>query len=201
MFRVAHAKTLVGRVALLCLGLMTLAACQPSAQTFQSTDVTGAGFAQDFALADGTGRIHRLADYRGKVVMVFFGFTQCPDVCPTALLRAVEVKSLLGAQASDLKVVFITIDPERDRGATLANYTAAFDADFVGLRGSTDETRATAEAFRVYFRKVPTGDSYTMDHSTSAYLYDPNGHLRLVAAHAQTAESIAADVRTLLSQP
>jgi protein SCO1/2 len=189
------------RAALAVVTAWLLAACGSSAPTFHSIDVTGANYGHDFRLTDPDGRERTLADFRGKVVMIYFGFIQCPDVCPTALSRAVEVRRLLGADADRLQLLFITVDPERDTGDILKAYTAEFDPSFLGLSASLEGTREVAEQFRVFFRKVPTGDSYTMDHGTTSYVFDPAGRLRLAVAHAQTAQSIAADVKTLLQDP
>ena len=175
-------------------------ACAPSAPVFTNTDITGANFGHDFKLLDPDGKSRSLADFRGQAVMIFFGFTQCPDVCPTALLRAMEVRKLLKEDADKLKVIFITVDPERDSPELLKTYTAAFDADFLGLYSDTAEgTKKVADDFRVFYRKVPTGGSYTMDHTATRYVFDPQGRLRLAVSHQSPAESIANDVRQLLA--
>ncbi|THF60842.1 SCO family protein [Pseudothauera rhizosphaerae] len=179
-----------------CAALL-LGACT-NEPMFTATDITGATFGQDFRLFDPDGRTRSLADFRGKAVLVFFGFTQCPDVCPTALIRAAEVKRLLGADAGRLQVVFVTLDPERDTPAVLREYTAAFGADVLGLYTTVENTARVAEEFRIFYRKVPTGDSYTMDHTATSYVYDPAGRLRLAVLHAQGAEALAADLKTLL---
>lgn len=192
--------TLMNRIQRLAAALLLtagLAACD-SGPGFHSTDITGAGFGQDFRLNDPDGQPRSLADFRGKAVMVFFGFTQCPDVCPTALIRAAEVKHLLGDQAGRLQVIFVTLDPERDTPAVLREYTTAFDADFLGLYTTLEDTRSLADEFRIFYRKVPTGGSYTMDHTATSYVYDPAGALRLAVPHAQDAASVAADLQTLL---
>ncbi|NMG71427.1 SCO family protein [Parazoarcus communis] len=181
-----------------CLLIGILGACDQAALQFNNTDITGASFGQDFSLLDPDGKTRTLADFRGKAVIVFFGFTQCPDVCPTALSRAVEVRSRLGEEGKRLQVIFVSVDPERDTPALLKEYTAAFDADFLGLYTSVEDTRKVAEAFRVFYRKVPTGDSYTMDHTATSYVYDPEGRLRLAVSHSSSAESVADDIRKLL---
>ena len=165
---------------------------------FKGIYISNADFGQDFRLADTAGRERTVADFKGKAVVVFFGFTQCPDVCPTALTRAAEIKRLLGADGDRLQVVFITIDPERDTSEVLAAYVTAFDPSFIALRGDLDQTAQTAKDFRVFYMKVPTGSSYTMDHSTLSYVYAPQGKLRLVLRHQQTAEDCAADLRQVL---
>jgi protein SCO1 len=167
-------------------------------QKFNALDITGATYGKDFSLRDSTGKIRRLADFKGKVVMLYFGFTQCPDICPTALSRAIEIKQRLGKNADQFKVIFITVDPERDSPELLKNYMEAFDPDFLGLYGDLNETKKTAEHFRVYYQKVPTGQSYTMDHTATSYIFDPQGHLRLAVQHNQTAEQITADILKLL---
>lgn len=180
-------------------GTLLLGACQRNApNAFHGNDVTGASYGKDFRLLDPDGKERTLADFRGKAVAVFFGYIQCPDVCPTALSRAVEVKRLLGKDAERLQVVFITVDPERDTPEVLKAYTAAFDPSFLGLSGTQQRTADTAKEFGAIYRKVPTGSSYSMDHTASTYVYDPQGRLRLRLAHALGAPEYAADIRTLL---
>lgn len=168
------------------------------APVFAGTDVTGAPFAKDLRLPDIDGKERSLADFRGKVALVFFGFTQCPDVCPTALARAVEVKRLLGSDGNRLQVVFVTVDPERDTPAVLKEYLAAFDPTFIALRGNPERLAATARDFKIFYQKVSTGDSYTMDHSSISYLFDTQGKLRLALSHSLGAQAYADDVRKLL---
>ena len=152
-----------------------------------------------FDLLDSDGRTRTLADWRGRLVMVFFGFTQCPDVCPTALARAADVMQRLGPDAAKLQVIFVTIDPERDTPELLRAYTQVFHPSFLGLHADLDTTAATAQAFRVYYRKVPSGSSYTMDHTAISYVYDTGGRLRLAVRHEQSADEVAADLRRLLA--
>ncbi|MDY0273276.1 MAG: SCO family protein [Advenella sp.] len=163
-----------------------------------ATDITGVNFGREFNLQDATGKRWTLNDFNGKALMMFFGFTQCPDVCPTALARAVEINSLLGKDAERLQVVFVTIDPERDIPEMLAAYTQAFDPGFLGLTGTPEEIAKIAKEFRIYYKKVPTGSSYTMDHSALSYIFDPKGKLRLSVSHQQSAEECAEDIRQLL---
>lgn len=165
---------------------------------FHGLDLTGASYGRDFRLLDAQGREHSLADFRGKVVLLYFGFTQCPDVCPTALSRAAEVKTLLGAEGERLQVIFVTIDPERDTPQVIQPYVAAFDPSFLGLYGDAQRTRETAAEFKVFYQKVPTGGSYTMDHSTLSYAFDPQGRLRLALRHEQNAQDYAQDLQRLL---
>ncbi|MBN8493984.1 MAG: SCO family protein [Burkholderiales bacterium] len=178
-------------------------ACSPREQpvAFEALDISGADWGRDFALRDSEGHPRTLADYRGKAVLVFFGFTQCPDICPTALSRAAEVMQHLGPEAARLQVIFVTIDPERDTPALLREYTRAFHPSFVGLHGDEATTAATAAQFKVFYRKVPTGSSYTMDHSAISYVFDPQGRLRLAVKHEQPAASLAADIGQLLKEP
>ena len=170
-----------------------------AAPGFRGIDLTGAAYGRDFRLTDADGRARSLADYKGKAVLLYFGFTQCPDVCPTALIRAAKVKQLLGAEGDKLQVIFITVDPERDTPAVIKAYTAAFDPSFIGLYGDAKRTRETADEFKVYYKQVPTGSSYTMDHSALSYAFDPQGRLRLALRHEQTAEDYAHDLRQLLA--
>lgn len=178
--------------------IATLAGCKKAPAFYQGMDITGAQYARGFQLKDPTGKERTLADFKGKAVMLFFGFTQCPDVCPTALTRAVEIRELLGKDAQRLQVIFITIDPERDNPTVLSAYTSTFDAGFIGLYGDLEQTAATAKEFKVYYKKVPTGASYTMDHSALSYVFDPEGKPRLVLPHAQSAKACAEDIRQLL---
>jgi len=179
---------------------LTIAGCTQGKPTFSSVDITGATFGRDFALPDPAGRPRSLAEFRGKVVLLFFGFTFCPDVCPTALSRAVEVRRQLGADGERVQVLFVTVDPERDTAGVLQRYTGAFDDSFLGLRGSLEETRQTAKEFKVHYAKVPTGSSYTMEHTAMTYAFDPQGRIRLAIPHSLGAEEMAADLRALLAQ-
>ena len=187
--------------------LPALTACDKLGQTlglsegFRGMDITGADYGRDFSLLDAHGQRRTLADFRGKVVQLYFGFTQCPVVCPTALVKAIETKRLLGADGERYLVVFITVDPERDTPELLAEYITAFDPAFVALRPTPDELKKTAADFKIYYRAVPTGSSYTMDHSAQAYLFDPQGRLRVMLRHDQTAQDYAHDVKLLLAQP
>ena len=182
---------------------LTVLACSQADKppAFNGTDITGADYAKDFALTDHAGRARTLADFRGKVVSVFFGYTQCPDVCPTTLSQMGEVRRALGPDAERLQVIFITVDPERDTPALLAEYVPAFDPSFIGLSGDAAATEAVAKEFRVFFRKSGdlAGDRYTVDHSAGTYLFDPQGRLRLYYKHDEKAERITADVKRLLA--
>lgn len=176
-------------------------ASQGAAVAFQGIDITGASYAQGFQLTDFHGKPASLTDFRGRVVMLYFGFVQCPDVCPTALTRAAAVMERLGPQAAaDVQVVFVTVDPERDTPALLREYMAAFHPSFLALTGSAEQIKATADEFRVYFKKVPTGSSYTMDHTALTYLFDRQGRIRVALRHEQTVDDYTADIRQLLAE-
>ena len=184
------------------LGLLN--ACSPSGNGgggFVNTDITGAKYGQDFKLIDHHGQPRSLADYRGKVVTLFFGYTQCPDVCPTNLAGMAEVMRQLGPDADKVQVLFMTVDPERDTRELLAEYVPAFDARFVGLYGDLPTTQAVAKDFKVFYQKQGdvTGKAYTVDHSTGTYVFDPQGHLRLYVKHGEKPELITADIRKLLA--
>lgn len=174
---------------------------EPIVGQFKGLDITGAPYGKDFQLTDHNGQERTLADFKGQVVMLYFGFVQCPDVCPTALSRAVETKRLLGADGERLQVLFVTVDPERDAAPVLKAYMAAFDPSFLALSGDLQRTRDTADSFKAYYKKVPTGSSYTMDHSALSYLFDPSGVLRVAMRHEQTAQDYAHDIALLLKTP
>jgi len=186
----------------LLLVLLALAACNPGSQsrTFLATDVTGADFGKDFALTDFNGQPRTLADFRGKLVVVFFGYLHCPDVCPTTLATLAAARKKLGPDAARVQVVFITADPQRDTPEPLRQYVTAFDPTFLGLRGSAEQTEQVAKAFKVIIQKNPAGadGSYTVDHSSGAYVYDTSGKLRLYVSYGQSAEGFAHDLAELL---
>ncbi len=178
-------------------------ACSPGdgasvKQSFHANDISGANYGKGFMLKDVTGQPRSLADYRGKVVTLFFGYTQCPDVCPTNLLTMAQVMKLLGPDAERVQVLFATIDPERDTPELLAQYVPAFDPRFVGLYGNAEETRRVAQEFKVLYQKQGSGPNYTVDHTTGTYVFDPEGKLRLYVAHGAKPELVAEDVRRLL---
>ena len=181
------------------LGLLALlAGCKPAPLAFNGIDLSGAAYGRTLQLQDADGRERTLADFRGKALMLFFGFTQCPDVCPTALTRALEIRQLLGAEGGRLAVAFVTIDPERDTPEVLKAYVSAFDPGFVALRGNAAQTAEVAREFKVFYKQVPTGASYTMDHTAITYVFDPEGRLRLAFRHEQGAQECAADLRQIL---
>ncbi len=177
---------------------MALMGCERSPPSYHAIDLTGADFGRTFALQDPEGRTRTLDEFKGRYVMLFFGFTQCPDVCPTALARAVEVRQLLGSDAEKLQVLLVTVDPERDTPEVLRAYTAAFDPGFIALRGDLPATETVAREFKIHYAKVPTGTSYTMDHTALTYIVDPEGRLRLAVRHEQSPKEVAQDLRTLM---
>ena len=185
-------------VAALCLA--ALAACDGAQPKFRSTDITGVDYGRSLELTDDHGKKRRLEDFRGKAVVVFFGYTRCPDVCPTTLADAALAMKQLGADADRVQVLFVSVDPERDTQDVLAKYVPAFDARFLGLYGDLEATRRAAKEFKVYFEKRPgkTLDNYTIDHSAQAYVLDPSGRLRLFVRHDRIADDLAPDLRTLL---
>lgn len=188
------------RTLVLAASAAVLAACQPPTAPvpFKGIDITGAAYGRDFHLPDADGAMRSLGEFKGKVVLVFFGFAQCPDVCPTALGRAIQVRKLLGADGDKVQVVFITVDPERDTPEVLREYMKAYDPSFIALRGNAEQLAATAKEFKVFFQRVPTKSSYTMDHTALTYAFDPTGRLRLALKHEQSAQEIASDLRNLL---
>jgi protein SCO1 len=177
-----------------------LAGCSPQTPTFKSTDITGATFAQDLKLTDHTGQMRTMANFRGKAVVVFFGFTQCPDVCPTSMTTLAEVKRLLGDRGKQLQVLFITVDPERDTLPLLKEYMTNFDPSFLALRPEPTELKAVADSFKIYYRKAEgtTPTSYTMDHSAGKYVFDTNGAVRLFSSYGTEPAVIAEDILALL---
>ena len=178
-----------------------LAGCSPQAPTFKSNDITGAPFAQDFKLTDHTGQVRTMADFRGKAVVVFFGFTQCPDVCPTSMTTLAEVKRLMGDKGKQLQVLFITVDPERDTLPLLNAYMTNFDPSFLALRPEPEQLKELAEHFKVYYKKSEgkTPTSYTMDHSAGKYIFDKQGNIRLFSAYGTDAIVIASDIKNLIA--
>lgn len=176
-----------------------LIGCDAGRPSFQNTDITGADYGKDFSLIDHTGRTRTLADFRGKVVVMFFGYTRCPDVCPTTLSELKAVKDQLGADGDRVQVLFVTVDPGRDTQKLLAGYVPAFDSTFLGLYGDAAATARVAKDFKVFYQIVPgkTPESYTVDHTAGSYVFDPQGRLRLFVRHGN-ANSLVADIRALL---
>jgi protein SCO1/2 len=182
--------------------LLTLlaAGCTPSKPQFKAVDITGAEYARDFPLPDTSGRMRSIADFKGKAVVVFFGYTQCPDVCPTTMTEVAQAKKILGADGERVQGVFITVDPERDTPEVLNAYMANFDPSFVALRGSPEQTAAVAKDFKVYYKKVEgkTPTSYTMDHSAASFVFDVSGRVRLYTRYGVGPQALADDLKLLL---
>ena len=187
-------------VALATLLLLCLNACNKPVEKFNNTDLTGLDYAKDFALTDHNGKARALADFRGKAVVIFFGYTQCPDVCPTTMSEMALVMQQLGEQAKQVQVLFVTVDPERDTQALLATYVPSFSAQFLGLYGNKDATDKVAKEFKIFYQKVPgkTASSYTVDHTAGSYVFDKEGRIRLFLRHGQGAELITHDLKLLL---
>ena len=181
--------------------LLVLTACSPKPD-FKNIDITGStAFGKDFSLLDPDGKVRTLADFKGKVVVMFFGYTQCPDICPTTLTEMQQVMSILGPQSDKVQVLFVSIDPQRDTAVILKQYVPAFDPRFLGLRPADDAAlEKVAKDFKIYYKKVPgtSPDSYTMDHTAGSYAFDPDGRLRLYIKHAQGPETLAHDLKELL---
>ena len=192
-------KKLAGVSSLLLTGGL-LAACSPDKLQFQSIDLTGADYAQGFSLADHNGKQRTLKDFSGKVVVVFFGFTQCPDVCPTSMAELAQVKELLGVDGDKLQAIFMTVDPERDTPELLKAYMANFDPGFLALRPTLEQLPQVAKDFKVYYKKVEgkTPGSYTMDHSAGSYIFDTKGNIRLYNRYGSSVEGLTSDIKLLL---
>jgi protein SCO1/2 len=180
---------------------LLMAGCTEKVEPFSGIDITGADYATGFSLTDHNGQPRTLADFKGKAVVIFFGFTQCPDVCPTALLRAAEVRRLLGADGDRLQVLFVTLDPERDTPQVMKQYMASFDPSFLALYAAPDKLPELAKSYKIYYKKVegPTPTSYTMDHSAGSYVYDPQGRIRLYHRYGTGAAALAEDLKKLLA--
>ena len=191
---------LVAAYALFTGATGSLVACSAEKPQFKSIDLTGADYAKGFALSDQNGKPRKLQDFGGKVVVVFFGFTQCPDVCPTAMAELAEVKKLLGPDSDKLQAVFITVDPERDTPDVLKAYMANFDPTFIALRPTLAELPDFAKSYKVFYKKVEgrTASSYSMDHSAGSYVYDAKGQIRLYNRYGSGAEALASDIKLLM---
>lgn len=180
-----------------------LTACSADKPQFKSIDLTGADYAQGFSLADQDGRVRTLKDFSGKIVVVFFGFTQCPDVCPTSLTELAQIKKLLEADGHKLQAIFVTVDPERDTPELLKAYMGNFDPSFLALRPTLEQLPQVAKDFKIYYKKVDgkTPTSYSMDHSAGSYVFDQKGRIRLYNRYGSGAEALASDIRLLLKHP
>ncbi|MBU3635668.1 SCO family protein [Polynucleobacter sp. es-GGE-1] len=194
-------KLTILRSCLIASLLMILAACSPKPE-FKNIDITGGtAFGKDFSLLDPDGKLRTLNDFKGKVVVMFFGYTQCPDVCPTTLTEMQQVMTLLGPQSDKVQVLFVTVDPERDTATILKQYVPSFDARFLGLRPADEVAlEKVTKDFKIYYKKVPgtSPGSYTIDHTAGSYAFDPEGRLRLYIKHAQGPETLAHDLKELL---
>lgn len=188
------------RAFLLAASAALLAGCDSSKPAFKGVDITGADYAQGLELSDQHGQVRTLRDFAGRVVIVFFGYTQCPDVCPTSMQELAQVKQLLGADGDKLQGVFVTVDPERDTAELLKAYMEAFDPGFVALRPTPEQLPEVAKAFKIYYKKVEgkTPTSYTMDHSAGSYTFDAKGRVRLYNRYGSGAQALADDVKLLL---
>jgi protein SCO1/2 len=183
------------------LGLGSTAGTAPATASFHGVDITGADYAHKLQLKDVDGRMRDLSEFKGKVVFVFFGFTQCPDVCPTTMAELAEVRKRLGPDGKRVQGVFVTVDPERDTAAVLKAYLGGMDPSFIGLRGELPEIEAASREFKVFYQKVPTKDNnYTMDHTAGAFVFDPDGQVRLFVRYGTKVEDLTADIRQLLLQ-
>ncbi|GAB1458586.1 SCO family protein [Thauera sp.] len=192
------AISLIVAAPLLALGL--LAGCTPAEPVFKSTDISGTSYGKTLRLTDHNGQERTLADFKGKVVTIFFGYTQCPDVCPTALSGMSSVMQALGPDAERVQVIFVTVDPERDTPELLAQYVPVFDARFLGLYGTPEKIAEVAKEFRVFYRK--SGDlagHYTIDHTAGTYVFGPDGRPRLYVKHAEDPQVVVADIKALLA--
>jgi protein SCO1/2 len=167
---------------------------------FTAIDITGASYANKLELPDPDGRVRQLEEFKGKLVLVFFGYTQCPDVCPTTLAELAEVRKALGPDGARVQPVFVSVDPQRDTPEVLKAYALTFGEDVVALRGDDAQTKSVAQEFKVFYSKVPgkTPDTYTIDHTAGTYVFDTQGRIRLFMRHGQTAAAIEADLRRLL---
>ena len=186
----------------LAISLVGLSACSEPKPAFKAVDITGADYAKELNLTDQNGQVRKLKDFSGKLVAVFFGYTQCPDVCPTTMQELAEVKRLLGPDGDKLQAVFVTVDPERDTTELLKAYVENFDASFVALRPTQEQLPAIAKEFKIYFKRVEgkTPTSYTMDHSAGSYTFDTQGRVRLFNRYGMGAQALADDFKLLLKK-
>lgn len=187
------------RLLLMALVVLLLG-CNPEPVAFRNTELTGATFGRQLSLNDHSGQLRTLADFRGKAIVLFFGYTSCPDICPTMLARLADVMKALGADAQRVQVLFVTVDPQRDSGERLKEYVTWFNPTFLGLWGDEAQTKATTEEFRVFAARKPVAGAmgYVMDHSSGAYVFDPSGRLRLYVKDSASIDDIVADLRLLL---
>ena len=192
--------TITWRSSVLLLAALLAGCGSPDAPKFRSTDITGADFGKALELTGHDGKPRTLADFRGKAVVLFFGFTHCPDICPTTLADAAVAIKKLGKDAERVQVLMVTVDPERDTPEVLAKYVPAFDPSFLGLYGDAAATQRAAKEFKIFYEKRKAGDSYSVDHSGQSYVIDPKGRLRLFVRHDRIAQDLADDLRALLRE-
>ncbi len=194
-------------VAALCAGLTACDKRAPADSapkiTFRGADITGATYARTLSLPDIDGKPRTLADFKGKVTAVFFGYTQCPDACPTTMAELAQVRKALGADGDKLQGVFVSLDPERDTPEILKSYMASFDPSFIALRGTPEQARAAADGFRIFYAKVPgkVEGSYTLDHTAGTFVIDSQGNVRLFERYGAGVEAMSADIKALISAP
>jgi len=200
--RKARAAARVTLIACALGGALLVAGCGKQPPAFQNLDITGnTQFGSDFSLPDTSGKIRTMADYKGKVVVLFFGYTHCPDVCPTTMAELSQALQQLGPEdAKRVQVLFVTVDPERDTPQALREYVGAFDPRFVALRGDDAATQRVAKDFKIYYEKRKQGATYTVDHSAQAYVLDAQGRLRLLVRHDRIGKDLAPDLRALLRE-
>jgi protein SCO1/2 len=188
---------------LLVLAAAAFASCsaEPPKPAFKGIDITGAEYARQLDLPDADGKPRTLADFKGKATVVFFGYVQCPDVCPGTLAEISQARQMLGADAAKVQTVFVTVDPERDTAEVLKGYVGSFGPDVVALRGTLEQTQAAAKGFKVFFAKVPgkSPESYTIDHTAGAFVFDPAGRVRLFVRYGTGAEALAQDLKLLIA--
>ena len=187
---------------LLALVALTLVACSPPPPPFNASEVSGIAYGKDIGIADTSGQIRRIEDFKDQVTLVFFGFTRCPDVCPSTLMRLRQVRDALGADAGKLQVLLVSVDPERDTPDRLEAYVKNFDPSFIGLRPDPAELEKVVKAFHAIAVKVPTADGkdYTVDHSATIYVYDRRNQLRLIAQPDIAIDALATDLRRLAQE-
>lgn len=199
MPRLAHVARRTVALAMVTTLVVVLSACGDQGVKFQGSDITGLKVGGEFSMPDHTGRVRALNEFKGKVVVLFFGYTQCPDVCPTTLSEVAAALKALGPKASDVQVLFVTVDPERDTRELLAQYVPAFNPTFLGLRGSPVELETTAKLFKVFYQKNPTpSGGYTMDHTAGTFVFDRQGRIRVLISYGAGASVVAHDIGQLL---
>lgn len=188
------------RLATIAVSILLLAGCSaPPAGPYTGTDLAGVPYGRSLDLQDTQGQPRSLGDFRGRYVLLSFGYTHCPEICPTSLLKASQIRRALGADGERLQIVFVTVDPKRDTGEILEQYVGAFGGDIIALRGDDMQTRLAAQSFRVTYREVPTSSSYAMDHTMVNYLIGPDGRLRLAFQYDQSADAMVDDIRLAMT--